>query len=38
MDEVRWAILGQEHKMVQSLKPMADLLVTREYEVVEVKK
>lgn len=38
MDEVRWAILGQEHRMVQSLKPMADLLVTKDYEVVEAKK
>ncbi len=35
MDEVRWGILAQEHKMVQSLKPMADLLVTKNYEVVE---
>lgn len=35
MDEVRWATLGQEHKMVQSLKPLADLLVTKEYEVVD---
>jgi uridine kinase len=38
MDEVRWATLGQEHKMVQSLKPLADILITKEYEVVEVKK
>ncbi|MFU8842399.1 MAG: hypothetical protein ACNA7V_01180 [Bacteroidales bacterium] len=37
MDEVRWAVLGQEHKMVQSLKPMADLLITKDYKVVEVK-
>ena len=36
MDEVRWATLAQEHKMVQSLKPMADLLITRNYEVIEV--
>jgi len=35
MDEVRWAILAQEHRMVQSLKPMADLLITEDYEVVE---
>lgn len=34
MDEVRWAILGQEHLMVQSLKPLADFLITKEYEVV----
>jgi uridine kinase len=37
MDEVRWAILGQEHKMVQSLKPLADLLITKDYQVVEAK-
>jgi uridine kinase len=37
MDEVRWAILGQEHKMVQSLKPMADLLITKDYMVVKAK-
>ncbi len=37
MDEVRWAILGQEHKMVQSLKPLADLLITKDYEVVEAR-
>lgn len=36
MDEVRWATLGQEHRMVSSLKPLADLIVTKEYEVVEV--
>jgi len=34
MDEVRWAILGQEHKMVEALKTQADLLVTKEYEVI----
>jgi len=37
MDEVRWAILGQEHKMVQSLKPLADLIVTKDYKVIEAK-
>jgi len=37
MDEVRWAVLEQEHKMVQALKPLADILVTKEYEVVIVK-
>jgi uridine kinase len=37
MDEVRWAVLSQEHKMVQSLKPMADLLITKDYRVVEAK-
>jgi uridine kinase len=35
MDEVRWATLAQEHKMVQSLKPLADLIITKDYEVVE---
>ncbi|MCD4663831.1 MAG: hypothetical protein K8R68_01085 [Bacteroidales bacterium] len=38
MDELRWAILAQEHKMVQSLKPLADLIITKDYEVKEVKK
>ena len=28
MDEVRWATLAQEHKMVQSLKSLADLKKT----------
>ena len=37
MDEVRWATLAQEHKMVQSLKPNADLLISKDYDVVEVK-
>ncbi len=37
MDEVRWATLEQEHKMVQALKPKADLLVTMDYKVVEAK-
>jgi len=35
MDEVRWATLAREHKMVQSLKPLADLIITKDYEVVE---
>ena len=35
MDEVRWATLGQEHKMVQSLKPLADLFVGKDYKVRE---
>ena len=38
MDEVRWATLAQEHKMVSSLKPLADLIITGEYEVIEVEK
>ena len=32
-NEYRWAVLEQEHKMVQALKDSADLLVTKEYEV-----
>jgi len=38
MDEVRWATLAQEHKMVQSLKPLANLIITKKYDVIEVKK
>ena len=38
MDEARWATLEQEHKMVQSLKTLADLLITKDYEVVDAKK
>lgn len=38
MDEVRWATLGQEHKMVQALRPLADIIVTRDYGVVEAEK
>lgn len=34
MDEVRWAILGQEHRMVSALQPMADVIVNKSYEVV----
>lgn len=36
-NEYRMAVLEQEHKMVQSLRPKADLLITMEYEVKEVK-
>jgi uridine kinase len=36
MDEVRWATLAQEHKMVRALKPLADLIVTSEYSVIQV--
>ncbi len=35
MDEVRWATLAQEHKMVKSLKPLADVIITREYDVIK---
>jgi len=38
MDEARWATLAQEHKMVQSLKPLANLLVTMDYDVVSIEK
>jgi len=34
MDEGRWATLGQEHKMVRSLLPMADFLITEAFDVV----
>lgn len=36
-NEYRMAVLEQEHKMVQSLRPMADLLITMDYEVTEAK-
>ncbi|MCD4737538.1 MAG: hypothetical protein K8R53_15965 [Bacteroidales bacterium] len=38
MDEVRWATLAQEHKMVKALKPLADLLISKDYLVVEAEK
>jgi len=38
MDEVRWATLAQEHKMVWSLKPLADLVINGDYKIVEVQK
>ncbi len=37
-DEYRMQILEREHINVQSLKPLADLLVNRNYEVVEADK
>jgi len=33
----RWAVLEQEHKMVQALKPLSDLFVNMEYLVVPAK-
>jgi uridine kinase len=33
-NEYRWAVLEQEHKMVQSLRKSADLIVTKDYEVI----
>ncbi len=35
MDEVRWATLAQEHKMVSSLKRLANYIITSNYEVVK---
>lgn len=37
MDEVRWATLAQEHNMVRSLKPSADIIITKDFEVVNEK-
>lgn len=34
-DELRWRVLEQEHQVVRSLRPRADLIVTPTYEVVE---
>jgi len=28
------AVLEQEHRMVQALKPKADILISKEYEVL----
>ena len=33
-NELRWQVLEQEHRVVQSLRPRADLLVTADYEVL----
>ncbi|HRZ22281.1 MAG TPA: hypothetical protein P5184_11470, partial [Bacteroidales bacterium] len=33
-NEYRMRVLEQEHKMVQALKPTADLLVTMEFDVI----
>lgn len=33
-NEYRLAVLEQEHRMVQALKPMADILISKEYEVL----
>ncbi len=35
MDEGRWATLKQEHKMVRSLLPKADYIITEDFDVVE---
>ncbi|MHB2155970.1 uridine kinase family protein [Calditrichota bacterium GD2] len=34
-DEFRFQVLEQEHKVVQSLRPLADLIVTNDYTVTE---
>jgi len=34
-DKFRLQVLQREHEVVQSLRPLADLLVTKEFEVVE---
>jgi len=36
-NEYRMQVLEREHQVVQSLRPLADILVTKDYEVVEVK-
>lgn len=33
-NEYRMAVLEQEHKMVQALKPMADVLISKDYDVI----
>jgi uridine kinase len=33
-NEYRMAVLEQEHRMVQALKPMADILISKEYQVL----
>ena len=33
-NDYRMAVLEQEHKMVQALKPKADILISKEYEVL----
>jgi uridine kinase len=33
-NEYRMAVLEQEHRMVQALKPKADILISKEYEVM----
>ena len=38
MDEWRLQVLEQEHKVVQSLRPLADLIVTPEFDVKSAKK
>ena len=35
--EWRWQVLEREHQVVQSLRSLADLVVTRDFEVIEAK-
>ena len=37
-NEFRLQVLQREHKVVQSLRPLADLLVTKDFDVVEARK
>lgn len=37
LDEFRMKVLEQEHEVVQSLKPEADLIVTKEFDVIPAK-
>jgi len=34
-NEFRFQVLEQEHRVVQSLRPLADLLVTKEFDVID---
>ena len=38
MDEWRLQVLEQEHQVVQSLRPLADLIVTPDFDIKEAKK
>jgi uridine kinase len=37
-NEFRLAVLQREHEVVQSLRPLADLLVTKDFDIVEARK
>lgn len=37
-NEFRLQVLQREHKVVQSLRPLADLLVTKDFDIVEARK
>jgi len=36
-NEYRMQVLEREHQVVQSLRPLADLIVTRDFEVIDAK-